>query len=154
MSKSTLLFHNERKINAPLHVQGGYHSNNTFEHIYPKILKDILLEFKRILHPKGHMSHFVDMSDHFAHADKSISIYNFLTFSKHTWEFWIDNSVQPQNRYRFDQYTAMYNELNINITESDVRPGDVNIIKSLKISKEFSIFTPESLAISHCYLFT
>jgi ubiquinone/menaquinone biosynthesis C-methylase UbiE len=130
------------------------HSNNTFEHIYPAILKDILIEFKRVLHPKGHMSHFVDMSDHFAHADPSISIYNFLTFSKNTWEILIDNSVQPQNRYRYPQYQAMYEDLQIEIQESETRPGNVNIIKSLKISKEFSTFTPESLAISHCYLFT
>ena len=53
-------------------------SNNTFEHIPQEILRDILVEFKRVLHPNGLMSHFIDMSDHFAHFDSRITIYNFL----------------------------------------------------------------------------
>ena len=35
-------------------------SNNTFEHIYESILKDILREFKRVLKPSGLQSHFID----------------------------------------------------------------------------------------------
>jgi len=74
-------------------------SNNTFEHIYPEILIDILKEFKRVLKADGIMSHSIDMSDHFAHLDKSITVYNYLQYSDSEWN-WIDNSIQPQNRLR------------------------------------------------------
>ena len=50
-------------------------SNNTFEHVYPDILKGILKEFKRLVKKGGLMSHFIDLSDHFAHFDRSINIY-------------------------------------------------------------------------------
>ncbi len=53
-------------------------SNNTFEHIPADILSAILREFKRVIKPGGLMSHFIDMSDHFAHFDSRITIYNFL----------------------------------------------------------------------------
>ncbi len=50
-------------------------SNNTFEHIDAAILPGILKEFKRIVKKDGIMSHAIDMSDHFAHFDRNISIY-------------------------------------------------------------------------------
>ena len=48
-------------------------SNNTYEHIYRDVLEKILQKFKLILNPTGTMSHFIDMSDHFAHFDTSIT---------------------------------------------------------------------------------
>ncbi|MCC6383697.1 MAG: class I SAM-dependent methyltransferase [Bacteroidia bacterium] len=62
-------------------------SNNTFEHIYPDIRIPILIEFKQVGKRKGGvMSHFIDMSDHLVHSDKSINIYNFLQFSDRPWK--------------------------------------------------------------------
>lgn len=128
-------------------------SNNTFEHIYPGILKDILLEFKRILKPEGLMSHFIDMSDHFAHFDKSISIYNFLQFTEKQWQ-WIDNSIQPQNRLRFCQYRTMYQQLEIPFETALVRPGNLDAVTKINIKAPFNTFTSEELAISHGYIRT
>lgn len=130
------------------------HSNNTFEHVYPTILKDILKEFKRIVHPIGLQSHFVDMSDHFAHFDHSITIYNFLQYSNKTWNNIIDNSIQPQNRWRFTQFVDLYKELNIPLTDTEIRPGDIEAVKSLNVHPDFSKFSTEELAISHCYLYS
>lgn len=72
-----------RKISLPKNSIDFICSNNTFEHIYPHILEDILKEFKRIIKTDGGlMSHFIDLTDHFAHFDNSITIYNFLKFSE------------------------------------------------------------------------
>ncbi|MFN0013535.1 MAG: class I SAM-dependent methyltransferase, partial [Saprospiraceae bacterium] len=79
------------------------HSNNTFEHIYPEIVSGILRAFGRLARPGGVQSHFIDLSDHFAHNDPSITIYHFLRFSPAAWR-WIDNSVQPLNRLRITDY--------------------------------------------------
>lgn len=130
------------------------HSNNTFEHVYPVILEAILKEFKRVTKKDGLMSHFIDMSDHFAHFDKSINIYNFLQYSNSAWDKMIDNSIQPQNRWRFKQFLELYKKLDIPVTETEIRAGNVNEVKSLKIHKDFSNFSPEELAISHCYIFS
>ena len=130
------------------------HSNNTFEHVYPAILKDILKEFKRLVKADGLQSHFVDMSDHFAHFDKSINIYNFLQYSNKAWDRVIDNSIQPQNRWRFAQFVDLYKSLDIPLTDTEIREGDIEAVKSLKIHSDFSDFNTKELAISHCYLYS
>ncbi len=130
------------------------HSNNTFEHVYPDVLAAILREFGRVVKPTGFQSHFVDMSDHFAHFDKSINIYNFLQYSNFAWDKIMDNSIQPQNRWRYQQYVDLYQQLNLPLTETDYRAGDIAAVKTIKVHADFKQFTTEQLAISHCYLYS
>ncbi len=126
-------------------------SNNTFEHIPEEILVGILREFKRVLKNNGVMSHFIDMSDHFAHFDKSINIYNFLQFSESQWG-WIDNGIQPQNRLRFKDYIAMYNQLGITIVHEEIRDGDIDLLNRINLDSKFKSYSSKELAISHGYL--
>lgn len=126
-------------------------SNNVFEHIYPDILKDILKEFKRLLKPTGVMSHFIDMTDHFAHLDKTISVYNYLKFSSQQWK-WIDNSVQPQSRLRLPQYLTLYKELEIPVNDTINASDDLGRLKELKVDQQFKAMTLEELGIIHSYV--
>lgn len=127
------------------------HSNNTFEHIYPEILRSILAEFKRVIRkPGGAMSHFVDMSDHFAHIDPSISVYHFLRFSERQWR-WIDNGIQPQNRLRADDYLQIYADLAIPVTGEDCRPGDLEALRNILLAAQFREKPLEVLAKTHCH---
>ena len=123
-------------------------SNNTFEHIPKDILEPILVEFIRLLKPGGTMSHFIDMSDHFAHMDGSISIYNFLRFSKKQWDL-IDNCIQPQNRMRLRDYQELYERLGIDIDSTAVRAGDVKAVMSEPLHADFLDYSIEEIAISH-----
>ena len=126
-------------------------SNNTFEHIPKEILKSILLEFIRIIKPNGVMSHFIDMSDHFAHFDHSINIYNFLRYSDQKWNL-IDNSIQPQNRMRFIDYKEIYRKLNIPITHEEIRKGNIDELKEISLDSKYEKYTLAHLAISHGYI--
>lgn len=126
-------------------------SNNTFEHIYPAILAEILIEFKRLLRPGGMMSHFIDMSDHFAHLDTDITIYNFLRFSEKKWG-WIDNRIQPQNRWRISHYRRLYAELGIPVSKEENRPGDLALLRSVPIHKDFKELPEGEVAVSHSYM--
>jgi SAM-dependent methyltransferase len=126
-------------------------SNNTLEHIPDQILRDILLEFKRVLKPGGVMSHFIDMSDHFAHFDSRITIYNFLRFSKKRWRF-IDNSIQPQNRLRYKDYTEMFRLSGFSVSEEAIQRGNPEDVELTGIHPEFSSYTTDELAISHAYI--
>lgn len=126
-------------------------SNNTFEHIYPEILIPILKDFKRVIKQnEGVMSHFIDMSDHFAHFDKSINIYNFLQFSNSKWK-WIDNSIQPQSRIRIYDYKKIYSDLQLPISEESFRTGDVIKLKSISLAKHYLNQPLSEIAISHCH---
>lgn len=129
------------------------HSNNTFEHVYAEVLPDILQEFARLTKSNGLQSHFIDMSDHFAHADSSITIYNFLQFSPKRWKR-IDNSIQPQNRLRFKDYLKIYEDLNLPVSETDYRPGSLEDLARVDLDESYKDYSPEELAISHGYVFS
>lgn len=126
-------------------------SNNTFEHIPESILTEILEEFKRIIKKEGVMSHFIDMSDHFAHLDKSITIYNFLKFSEENWNF-IDNNIQPQNRLRLYHYKEIFSLLNLNLTEEENRTDNLEDIKKVHLDEKFASHPIEDNAISHSHV--
>ncbi len=140
-----------RKTNIPSQSIDFVCSNNTFEHIHKNILIDILIEFKRVLKTNGIMSHFIDLSDHFAHFDKSITIYNFLKFSQAQWKM-IDNSIQPQNRMRFKDYKVIYEDLQIPITEEQIREGNIEELSKVKVHRDYAKHSKEELAISHGYV--
>lgn len=125
-------------------------SNNTLEHIYEEDLQAIFKEFIRILKPDGVMSHFIDLSDHFAHFDPSITIYNFLKYSKRRWRL-IDNKIQPQNRLRYPDYKSLYEKLGISITEEVIRSGTQEDLMKISVHEDYLIFTYEELAISQVY---
>jgi len=151
--KITAIVGDARKMDLPDHSIDFICSNNTFEHIYPNILTDILTEFKRLIKLDGMMSHLIDMSDHFAHLDKTISAYNFLRFTEKQWS-WIDNSIQPQNRMRFHQYQQMYLQLDIPFDTHVVKVGNIDALSNIQLKAPFNAFTKEELAIIHGYMFS
>ncbi len=146
----TYLVEDARKMSLPNQSIEYITSNNTFEHVYPDILKDILVDFKRVLADTGVMSHFIDMSDHFAHMDRSINIYHFLKFSKKEWDR-IDNTIQPQNRWRMVHFRALFAKLGLDILEEKNRPGDLTLLREVKVHEEFKTISETELAISHGY---
>lgn len=128
-------------------------SNNTFEHIPEPILGKILSEFSRIIKPGGVMSHFIDMSDHFAHFDSRITIYNFLKYSKREWKL-IDNNIQPQNRLRYRDYIALYEAAGLPVSGEIITLGIEEELSGIRIHPEYAGYTPRELAISHAYIIT
>lgn len=146
------LVEDARSLSLPDHSIDLINSNNTFEHIYPDILVPILQEFRRVANREsGVMSHFIDMSDHFAHFDTSISIYNFLRFTDRQWK-WIDNSVQPQNRMRIGDYRKIYSDLAIPFTVKSFRPGDPERLSGIRLAGRFADNPPEETAVSHAHV--
>jgi hypothetical protein len=123
-------------------------SNNTLEHIPVNNLEGILMRFQMLLLKGGIMSHLVDLSDHFAHGDRSITIYNFLKFSDKAWIL-IDNDIQPQNRLRFNEYVNLYQKLGISIVYSWERMGELEELRSVKLNKKYEKFDERDLLISH-----
>jgi hypothetical protein len=93
----------------------------------------------------------IDLSDHYAHFDKHITIYNFLKFSSRQWRI-IDNKIQPLNRMRFVDYKSIFAKTGMPVTEEIVRKGNFDELESIKIHKEFSKYSKKDLAISHGYI--
>ncbi len=148
MLQFRLLVADARRMGFPDNHFDLIHSNNTFEHVHADILEEILAEFARL--GGGVQSHFIDLSDHFAHLDGGITIYNFLQFSEREWRF-IDNSVQPQNRLRWPDYRAMIERAGLKIVEEETRPGDLAALRTVRRATEFQQFSEVEAAISHGY---
>jgi hypothetical protein len=147
----TYLIEDARQLSLSDNSIDLVNSNNTYEHIYGNILEGIMKDFKRVVKKNdGIQSHFIDMSDHFAHFDKSINIYNFLKFSDTQWHY-IDNSIQPQSRLRYSEYKTLYRQLNIDITEETTRPGDLNALLDITLAAKYKAMPLNEVAISHCH---
>jgi SAM-dependent methyltransferase len=102
-----------------------YHvSYTTFEHIPPDVLSAILREGARIVRPDGLFLHCIDYSDHFAHADESISYVNFLQYSDTEWRAYADNRYMYQNRLRHDDYVRLFQGAGHRLvkTETEIDP--------------------------------
>jgi SAM-dependent methyltransferase len=82
------------KYNAPFNgdktvIESGlfdlYFSTNVIEHVPKGEIEVLFKEAKRILKPNGIMAHYIDLRDHFAATDKTITNVNFLKYSTEDW---------------------------------------------------------------------
>jgi SAM-dependent methyltransferase len=132
-----------------------YFSLNVFEHIPPKVLEAILIESKRVLSENGMFLHFVDLSDHFSHDDKSISAINFLQFSDKHWDKWAGNRFMYHNRLRACEYFALFNKLSMDIVwqEESLDERSLAAIKGgFPLDDRFKSYNPDELARSRLNL--
>ena len=120
-------------------------SNNTLEHIPADALASILSEFRRVIRPGGASSHLIDLADHYAGFDSSLTPYHFLRFSQRRWELF-NNSLQYQNRLRHSQYLDIFERSGWFLTAEDVT-RDTALLASESVHADFSHFAPEDLAV-------
>jgi len=126
-------------------------SNNTLEHVYAEDMKEIILTLDNYRNTQtGLHSHAIDLSDHFAHLDKSITVYNFLQFSEGQWRL-INNSIQPMNRWRVDDFRNLFQDLNFDILEEGTTLGKEEELESLALDSEFASKDKKDLLVTHCH---
>lgn len=136
-----------RTFNYPMKY-GFICSNNTLEHIHADVLVGILERFHGQLEAGGIMSHLIDLSDHFAHADKTITHYNFLKYSDRAWRR-IDNDIQPQNRLRHSEYLGIYRQLGIHVMETQTWSGAPEDLRSVPLDEKYDHFEEDDLLVTH-----
>ncbi|MCB2185462.1 MAG: class I SAM-dependent methyltransferase [Deltaproteobacteria bacterium] len=134
-----------------------FHTSYTvLEHIPPAILRDIIKEGNRLLRPGGLFVHRVDYSDHFSHADPSLTPLNFLRYAEATWRLYAGNRFMYMNRLRHDDYLALFQSLGHQILaeEPEVDPRCLELLQTgaLPLASRFAGKTPEVLAITGSWL--
>ena len=98
-----------------------YHISTTvFEHIPVADIERILKEAKRILRDDGIAIHFIDLSDHFQHQDKSITRINFLRYSEKEWDRIVNNEFAYCNRLRANDYFALFSGTGFDVCRKEV----------------------------------
>jgi hypothetical protein len=126
-------------------------SNNTLEHIPPATLGEILGEFRRLASRDAVMDHFIDMSDHYAHFDRSITEFNYLRYSDRRWRLF-NNDLQYQSRLRISDYRRLIDKAGFRIVAEDVERGSAEALESITLAARFRGYPEEDLAALRCWL--
>ncbi len=129
-----------------------YHfSINTLEHINQRKLRDIFFEARRILKSKGTSVHFIDLTDHFSHQDKSISPINFLKYSDSHWDRIAGNEFAYCNRLRPTDYFKIFSDCHFKVLQKEMTVNEeaLDVLNSgFKLNPKYSQYSQEDICTS------
>ncbi len=141
-----LLIADARSIDLPSGQIDLFVSNNTLEHIPGDALVDILREFRRLGRSDAVMTHFIDLADHYAAFDPSITVYNFLRFPEWRWRLF-NNRLHYQNRLRVSDYRRIHAEAGWPPVAEDNSRKPVEMLRSVPLAPEFRRYREEDLLV-------
>jgi len=119
-------------------------TTSVFEHIPSNILPDIMKEFRRIIRNTGLMSHVVDYSDHYAHADPRITDFHYLRFSENEWKKH-NPSIHFQNRLRTRDYIAIFSNAGFDVVSIAEWKGPIEALEQTSVDASFQPYSREEL---------
>jgi SAM-dependent methyltransferase len=107
-------------------------SSNVLEHVERSILPKFIRDFHRLLKPGGHSIHQIDLGDHLAYYDSSVSLKNYLRYSAKTWRRYFENDVQYFNLVQRPEWLDIFQEAGFELVEGETVPIDMGTIKIAK----------------------
>lgn len=121
-------------------------TTSVLEHIPAVTLAEILRECRRLCSDRSVVSHVVDYTDHYAHSDTSINIYNFMRFSEADWTRY-NPAIHYQNRLRHCEYAELFKNAGfVPLAETAVQPDDgADLIAAVPLSERFRERTQDQL---------
>jgi SAM-dependent methyltransferase len=125
-------------------------STDTCEHIPAADLAQVFSESRRLLRPGGTFSCRIDLQDHYAYFDRSVSRYNFLRFSDPPWAL-VNSPLHYQNRLRASEYLRLVREAGFDVVaERPSRPSEEGLaeLQSMPVAKRFREFSLEDLGVT------
>lgn len=126
-------------------------STDTCEHIPEPDLALIFAESRRLLRPGGAFSCRIDLQDHYAYFDRSLSRYNFLRFSDRTWRL-ANSPLHFQNRTRARDYLRLVRDAGFEVvSETPSGPSEEGLaeLRALPLAPRFSSgYTLEELGVT------
>ena len=125
-------------------------STDTCEHIPYEDLAAIFRETRRLLRPGGAFSCRIDLQDHYAYFDRSLSRYHFLRFSDRAWSL-VNSPLHFQNRLRAPDYLLLVREAGLELlVERPSGPSEEGIaeLRSLPIAPRFRGYTLDELGVT------
>ena len=135
-------------INLPDSSVDYHISTTVFEHIPGESIERILKEAKRILKKDGIAIHFIDLSDHFQHQDRSITGINFLRYSEKEWNKIAGNQFAYCNRLRVSDYLALFREAGFDVCHKKVQEDEEakeSMRKGFVVDEKFRDYSVDDL---------
>ena len=126
-------------------------STDTCEHIPEPDLARIFVECHRLLRPGGAFSCRIDLQDHYAYFDRSLSRYNFLRYSDRVWGL-VNSPLHFQNRTRARHYLRLVREADFElVSETPSGPSEEGLaeLRGLPLAPRFGNgYTLEELGVT------
>ena len=125
-------------------------STDTCEHIPRGDLAAIFAEMRRLLRPGGAFSCRIDLQDHYAYFDRSLSRYNFLRFSDRTWAL-VNSPIHFQNRLRAPDYLGLVRAAGFEVVvDNPSGPSAQGLaeLERLQLAERFRVYSPEDLGVT------
>jgi SAM-dependent methyltransferase len=125
-------------------------STDTCEHIPGADLAEIFRECFRLLRPGGAFSCRIDLQDHYAYFDRSLSRYHFLRYSDRAWSL-VNSPLHHQNRLRSPEYLKLGREAGFElVVEKPSGPSEEGRaeLARLPLAERFRGFTPDELGVT------
>jgi SAM-dependent methyltransferase len=125
-------------------------STDTCEHIPGAELAEIFRECYRLLRPGGAFSCRIDLQDHYAYFDHSLSKYNFLRYSDRAWSL-VNSPLHHQNRLRSPEYLQLVRDAGFElVVEKPSGPSEAGLkeLESLPLAPRFRKYPPEDLGVT------
>lgn len=135
-------FPSQNIINSRLADVQIVFSRFVLEHVTPEDIYDMHKKFKTDLTKGSTIVHFISPSDHRAYSDSSLSLQDFLQYSKDEWNA-IQTKFDYHNRLRLPQYIDIFESLEYEILFQS--SDSIN-----KASKQYNLF--KQLTIHNDYL--
>jgi SAM-dependent methyltransferase len=125
-------------------------STDTCEHIPAPDLAEIFAETRRLLRPGGAFSCRIDLQDHYAYFDRSLSRYNFLRYSDRTWRL-VNSPLHYQNRLRAPEYLELVRDAGLELVVSKPsRPNEERRaeLEAMPLAPRFRKYSPEDVGVT------
>jgi hypothetical protein len=121
-------------------------TTSTLEHVSLPDLRAILRETRRLCNPRSVVSHVVDYSDHFAHGDSHINVYNFLRYGSQEWARF-NSSFHHQNRLRHRDYRPVFEEAGFEVLEEHAEhdPDAAQQLAAVPLADDFRHYRTEEI---------
>jgi SAM-dependent methyltransferase len=125
-------------------------STDTCEHIPGAELAEIFRECFRLLRPGCSFSCRIDLQDHYAYFDRSLSRYHFLRYSDRAWSL-VNSPLHHQNRLRSPEYLQLVRDAGFElVVEKPSGPSEAGLkeLESLPLAPRFRRFPPEDVGVT------
>ena len=124
-------------------------SRATLEHIPEELLREIFLHAAKVVKPGGIMCHIIDVSDHFAHTDKSLSRVDMLRYSDEEWLARTRHRLNHLSRLRWFDYAGLMRDTGWEVLRATGQPDPqcLEELKTMEIMQRYAHTPHEDLAI-------
>jgi SAM-dependent methyltransferase len=104
-------------------------SYNVFEHINKAILPEFIRDLHRLLKPGGYSIQSINIGDHLAYYDASVSLKNYLRYSDNLWRRFFENDVQYINRVQRPEWLQLFHDAGLELVQEISVSTDIDSIK-------------------------